>query len=72
MKMKAHLLVLAALFAGATSFAGCRGGGANVQQNVTTVSQGQELEDLKRALDQGAITQDEYEKLQKKILKRGY
>jgi hypothetical protein len=50
--------------------AGC--GGADVNQHVTSVSQGQQLEDLKKALDQGAINEDEYQKLQAKILKRGY
>ena len=67
-----RILALAVLVAGLTLFAGCTGGGAKVQQRVTTVSQGKELEDLKKALDQGAITQSEYEKLQKKISKRGY
>ena len=65
-------LALAVLFSSAVMLAGCSGGGAKVQQSVTTVSQGQELEDLKRALDQGAINQSEYEQLQKKILKRRY
>jgi hypothetical protein len=53
------------------ALAGC-GGGAEVNQHLSTVSQGQQLEDLKKALDQGAIDQDEYEELQSKILKRGY
>ncbi|MBE9607952.1 hypothetical protein [Chitinilyticum piscinae] len=39
-------------------------------QGVTTVSKGQELVDLKRALDEGAISQQEYDKLQTIILKR--
>lgn len=64
-------LAVALLVVGSTAFAGC-GGGAEVNQHVSSVSQGQELEDLKRALDQGAIDQQNYEKLQKKILKRGY
>ena len=71
MKMK-WKLIFAALFLGAALLAGCRGGGAKVQQNYTTVSQGQQLDDLKRALDEKAITPEEYEKLQKKILRRGY
>jgi len=56
----------------AWALAGCFGGGAEVQQNLTTVSQGQQLTDLKRALDEGAITQDEYNRLQRKILSLRY
>ena len=64
-------LALAMLLVGSVTFVGC-GGGAEVNHHMSTVSQGQELEDLKKALDQGAIDQANYEKLQKKILKRGY
>ena len=64
-------LALALLLVGSTAFVGC-GGGAEVNQHVSSVSQGQELEDLKKALDQGAIDQQNYDKLQKQILKRGY
>jgi hypothetical protein len=62
-------LALALLFAGSV---GCSGGGAQVHQYVSTVSQGQELEDLKLALDQGAVTKSEYDRLQQKILSRKY
>jgi len=64
-------LAVALLVVGSTAFVGC-GGGAEVNQHVSSVSQGQELEDLKNALDQGAMDQQNYEKLQKMILKRGY
>ena len=64
-------LAVALLLVSSTAFVGC-GGGADVNQHVSTVSQGQQLEDLKKALDQGAIDQQNYEKLQKQILKRGY
>lgn len=69
MRMK-QTISIALFLLGVTTFAGC-GGGAEVKQHLSTVSQGQQLEDLKKALDQGAITQDEYAKLQKKILKDG-
>lgn len=39
-------------------------------QNAGRVSKGKELEDLKRALDTGAINQQEFDKLQKIILRR--
>jgi hypothetical protein len=66
-----RMLAIALLVVGSVGFGGC-GGGADVNQHVTTVSQGKELGDLKRALDLGAIDQKEYDKLQKAILKRGY
>lgn len=47
---------------------GCGGGGATVQASSTT--QGQELVDLKKALDEGIITQQEYDSNKKKILNR--
>ena len=65
-----RMILVATLLLGFVAVNGC--GGADVNQHVSSVSQGQQLEDLKKALDQGAITQDEYEQLQKKILKRGY
>jgi hypothetical protein len=64
-------IALGVLLFGLTTLSAC-GGGAEVNQHVSSVSQGQELADLKKALDEGAITQDEYDKLQQKILKRGY
>jgi hypothetical protein len=60
----------AALIGAALSLAGCSGGGAEVHQYISTVSKGKELEDLKRALDAGAINQSEYSRLQAAILRR--
>jgi len=68
----ARTLAAAVLVAVAVELAACFGGGAEVQQNLTSVSQGQQLTDLKRALDEGAITQDEYDRLQRKILHTRY
>jgi hypothetical protein len=47
---------------------GCGGGGAKVQSDITTTTKGQQLLDLKKALDSGAISQKEYESLRKKVL----
>lgn len=47
--------------------AACGGGGATVKSESTTT--GQELMDLKKALDAGVITQKEYDKQREKILK---
>ena len=49
-------------------FVGCGGGGAQVQQSNTTL--GQELTDLQAAHEKGIITQKEYEKARKEILKK--
>jgi hypothetical protein len=48
----------------------CGGGGADIKSEVTTTTVGQQLLDLKKALDAGAITQKEYERERKKILDR--
>ena len=57
----------ALLLAMALVLAACGGGGASVQSS--TVSQGQELIDLKRAYDEGVLTVEEYESAKKRILK---
>jgi outer membrane protein assembly factor BamE (lipoprotein component of BamABCDE complex) len=41
-------------------------------QESTTITKGQELTDLVRALDEGAITQREYDWLRDRILRRPY
>ena len=48
--------------------AACGGGGADVRSEVSTTTVGQQLMDLKKALDTGAMTQQEYEKQRTKIL----
>jgi hypothetical protein len=55
--------------------AAATGCGSSSRANVTvtgttTVSKGQELLDLKRALDEGAISQRDYDKVRKIILER--
>lgn len=50
---------------------GACGGDTYVKvQGTTTVSKGQELADLQRALDEGAIERRDYELLRKRILDR--
>jgi hypothetical protein len=58
----------AAAIAVAVALGGC--GGASVEQYSSTVSKGQELTDLKRALDEGAINQQEYDRLRTAIVRR--
>jgi hypothetical protein len=49
---------------------GC-GGSTDVRvQGTTTISKGQELSDLQRALSEGAVTQAEYDSLRAKIMRR--
>jgi len=50
--------------------AACGGGGADVRSEVTTTTVGQQLMDLKKALDSGAMTQQEYEQQRKIILEK--
>ena len=59
-------VLLASLLA--TSLVGCSGGGAEVKSEVRTTTTGQELLDLKKALDSGAITQQEYDAQRKRVL----
>lgn len=68
--MNKSYLIIAALV-GFASLAGCGGGDANVKvQGTTTITTGQELQDLQRAMAEGAITQEEYDTLKKALLKR--
>lgn len=64
--MKQFAVVIASVLT--LALTACGGGGANVRSEVTTVSKGQQLIDLKKALGDGAITQDEYDKEKSKIL----
>jgi hypothetical protein len=69
--MLQRALLTTLVIAAAATLTACGGGGAEVRSEVTTVSQGQELIDLKKALDSGAITKDEYDRLRQKALQRG-
>jgi hypothetical protein len=55
----------------ALTLAACGGGGATSETAVhnTTVSKGQALIDLTRALDEGAISSADYERQRAQILK---
>lgn len=62
------LILSALMLLTAGTLVGCGGGGADVR--ATTVSKGQELQDLKNAVDSGAISQDEYERLRSEVIRR--
>jgi hypothetical protein len=68
--MKKSYVILAALV-GFASLAGCGGGDANVKVlGTTTITTGQELQDLQRALAEGAINENEFDTLKKALLQR--
>ena len=56
----------------ATGLSGCGGGGAKsqTQTDIRTTTTGQELIDLQKAYDAGAISKEQYDKEKKKILSR--
>lgn len=62
---KINLLIVGSMVVMQTA---CFGGGAHVQSQVTTVSKGKQLIDLKMAADEGAISQADYTKEKAKIL----
>ena len=59
--------VVATMIACTLALGGC--GGTEVKE-TTTVSKGQELTDLKQALDSGAINQKEYDRMRQQIIDR--
>lgn len=52
------------------ALSGCGGGGADVKSEISTTTTGQQLIDLKKAYDSGAISESEYERERKKILNK--
>jgi hypothetical protein len=67
--MKTPILLPAALLSLAL-LGGCGGDTYVKVEGTTTISKGQELTDLQRALNEGAITQGEYDSLRTRIMKR--
>ena len=66
-----RVLAMIILIPFGASLAGCGGGeGGEVKSNITSTTVGQELIDLESAYKKGAITEKEYERAKKKILKR--
>ena len=63
-------VALAGLFASVLLTA-CGGGGARTTNEITSVTRGQELLDLKRAYDAGALNEREYQEQRRLILQRG-
>ena len=69
--MKRLLAVCVALgLAVSLLLSSCGGGGAKTENVVTTKSKGEQLSDLQKAYNSGALSRDEYEKQRKKILEQ--
>lgn len=62
-------VALAGIFASLLLTA-CGGGGARTTNEITSVTRGQELLDLKRAYDAGALNEREYQDQRRLILER--
>jgi len=67
------MVSLAVMVALGTTLGGCCGGGKTVvqqpaPQNVETHSAGQQLIDLQKARESGAISEEEYNKMKKSII----
>jgi hypothetical protein len=71
MKKRGIIPVMVAMVL-ATTVSGCAGGGAKTQTqtDIRTTTKGQELLDLQKAYEAGAISQKEYERQKKQILER--
>ena len=69
LKPKLPVLLIAALLVFAF-LSGCGSDTTVKVQGSTTISKGQELTDLQRAMDEGILSQEEYDTVRTKILKR--
>ena len=67
--MKIAIILPAALLSLAL-LGGCGGDTYVKVEGTTTISKGQELTELQRALNEGAVTQGEYDSLRAKIMRR--
>ncbi len=63
-------LATAAIIAVTLTLGGCGGGGAKTEVRAETTTTGQQLLDLKKAYEAGAMTEKEYESERKKILNK--
>lgn len=61
----------AVLIMAAAILGGCCGGGTTkVQSTTTTTTTGQQLIDLQKARDSGAITEEQYNKMRQEIIEK--
>ena len=67
--MLSHKTAWIAALALSGALAAC-GGGAEVQQQISTSTTGQQLMDLQKAYEAGALTKEEYERERNKVLSK--
>ncbi len=67
MKYLSVLIVAGLIVIAGFNLTGCGGGGAEIKASSTTL--GQELIDLQEAFDKGVITEEEFNKSKKRLLK---
>jgi hypothetical protein len=65
-----YTMIFVAMFGLSIALAGCGGADVKTQTTTTTVSEGQQLIDLQKAYEAGAITKEQYEQQKAKILNR--
>jgi hypothetical protein len=68
--MKTQIAGVAVALLVATGLGACGGDTVVKVEQSTQISKGWELKDLQKALDAGAVTKDEYERIRQKLLKR--
>jgi hypothetical protein len=68
MENRSRSLILATALLAALGISACGGGGAEVRSEIHTTTKGQQLLDLKKAYDSGAMTKEEYERERQRVL----
>jgi len=68
--MKTQIARVAVALLVVTGLCACGGDTVVKVEQSTQISKGWELKDLQKALDAGAVTKDEYERIRQKLLKR--
>ncbi|HET9699430.1 MAG TPA: hypothetical protein VFP70_00760 [Burkholderiales bacterium] len=68
METRTRNLILATTLLTALGISACGGGGAEVKSEITTTTKGQQLLDLKKAYEAGAMSKDEYERERQRVL----
>jgi len=68
--IKKQILSAGLILLVATGLSACGGDTVMKVEQPTQISKGWELKDLQKALDAGAVTRDEYERIRQKLLKR--
>lgn len=63
-------LATAAIISVTLALGGCGGGSTKTEVTAETTTSGQQLLDLKKAYEAGAMTEKEYESERKKVLKK--